>query len=155
MGNENQGPPRGSELKWLSHAAGGCALPAENLGERRRRYEKHPSPGRRLPPFNHPLPTSPAFFCYLILSFPAACLPLPFLSLFSIRFCSYQRSCSHVVFKTTCRPPLDRHRYSIPRDRGCYRWIERLYPGASYPDMRSQKLSRRAENPEVITFQTG
>lgn len=37
MGNENQGPPRGSELKWLSHAAGGCALPAENLGERKRR----------------------------------------------------------------------------------------------------------------------
>lgn len=52
MGNENQGPPRGSELKWLSHAAGGCALPAENLGERRtrrsrrrrKRYERHPHP---------------------------------------------------------------------------------------------------------------
>jgi len=40
MGNENQGPPRGSELKWLSHAAGGCALPAENLGKRRRGRRK-------------------------------------------------------------------------------------------------------------------
>lgn len=87
MGNENQGPPRGSELKWLSHAAGGCALPAENLGERkrrkrRRRHERYPSPCRRLPPFNHPPPTSPTFFCYLILSFPPVGMSFSLFNLF-------------------------------------------------------------------------
>jgi hypothetical protein len=88
MGNENQGPPRGSELKWLSHAVGGCALPAENLGKRRRRRRKRRRHERRpsLAAACHPLTTlylllrvfSRSFFFlsflfgYLILSFPPA-----------------------------------------------------------------------------------
>lgn len=66
MGNENQGPPGGSELKWLSHATGGCALPAENLTERRR-HEKNPF-----------LPSDPILFPTSATFFPS----LPYLSRF-------------------------------------------------------------------------
>lgn len=103
MGNENQEPPGGSELKWLSHATGGCALPAENLNERRR-HEKNPflpsDPTLLFLLLPHFFPSLP----YLPL-FPSPSFLLPFFLLPPRRYAfSTSPSFSFLLFLVCCLP---------------------------------------------------
>lgn len=142
MGNENQGPPQGSELKWLSHAAGVVLFlrktSARGRGGRGGEGMKGTHP---LAVACHPLTTLLLLPRYFFVTLFSLSRRLACLSLFLICFCSY-RALLSFIFKTTC-PSFDRYRYSIARGSSYQRWIERLYPGpVSYYEI--PELSRYA-----------